>query len=137
MRRVDQGLPPYTDKEQAFTSGVAGSVGQSTGSSSTDSGSGSGAIKAEHEGTVLVLNGAGIQGIAGQVANRLERAGFSALADNADARTDTLVVYNEGDEGKAAGVIEDLGLSSEPVANDGSWSTSVDVVVVIGSSWAQ
>lgn len=137
MGRVDKGLPPYTDTDQDFTSGVAGSVGQSTGDSATNGTDGSGEVKAEHSGSVLVLNGAGIQGIASQVSNRLEKAGFSAMADNADARTDTLVVYNEGARGKAAGVIEDLGLSSEPVANDGSWSTGVDVVVVIGSSWAK
>ena len=66
-----------------------------------------------------------------------QAAGFTAAADNADSNTKTTKIYYNGDNlARAMGVAEKLGLDVEPVKNDGSVSTIVDVVVVIGSDYS-
>ncbi len=87
------------------------------------------------EGSVRVLNGSGISGLAGQSANSLANAGFEAVAGNAAETTrETKVVYNGDDAlAKAKGVIKTLGLDVEPIANDGSYVNTQDVIVILGS----
>ncbi|SER67166.1 LCP family protein [Parafannyhessea umbonata] len=138
MKRVDSGQPPYDSSSDDFTAGVAGSVGQSTVGSSDGSGSGdSSSVTPVHNGNVSVLNASGVSGVASNVANKLNGAGFTAAADNADSNTKTTKIYYNGDNlARAMGVAEKLGLDVEPVKNDGSVSTIVDVVVVIGSDYS-
>ena len=129
MQRVNAGEPPYADGAQDFTAGVAGSVGQSTKGAD-------GTITPVYSGNVSVLNGTGESGVASNVANKLNGAGFTAAADNAPASTPTtVIVYNGDGAAKAAGVAEKLGLNVTPAANDGSYNSVVDVVVVLGSDY--
>ncbi len=134
MQRVDQGLPPYTDQEQDFTAGVAGSAGISTSSetpSNTDADT-----QPEMSGSVAVLNGSGIAGAAGNTAGQLNNVGFTATAGNANQRDNTAIVYNGVSRAKALGVAQTLGLDSSVItSNDGTWGTSNDVIVVLGADW--
>lgn len=140
MARVDAGESPYSDASQDFTAGIAGSVGTgsniSDDSSSTDSTSSSDTgVTAVFSGSVYVLNGAGISGLGASTAETLTAAGFSATSGNASSfdNATTVVYYNEGCEDVAAGVAETLGLDSSSIsANDGSYSTGYDVVVLLG-----
>lgn len=134
MVRVDSGLPPYSDESQDFTSGVAGSLGVSSGASEGDGSS----VEPDFSGNVIVLNAAGVSGIAGNVANELSAAGYSTYADNAANLSDATVIYYNGEGGaaKAAGVQQTLGGSYQVAQNDGTYDTTVDVVVVIGSDYA-
>lgn len=134
MSRVDQGLPPYTDASEDSTAGVAASIGVSSGGEeSTDSSS---TTAAEYSGNVLVLNGSGVNGAAGNAANTLTKAGFSTATGNADPTAETTVYYNASSEAKAKGVIEKLGLHVSPVKNSGEVSDTQDVVVVLGSDFS-
>ena len=131
MERVDQGLPPYEDEDQDFTAGVAGSIGVSSGDGTTSDSS-----TATYSGSVLVLNGTDTSGLAANKANKLNSKGFTTTADNADANdtTTTKIYYNNDASSKAAGVADTLGVSTDNIsANDGTYSTSYDVVVILGS----
>lgn len=134
MERVDAGESPYSDPSQDFTAGIAGSIGGSNISGESESTSGE--DEASFSGSVLVLNGAGIDGLAGSVSTELDQAGFdpyAATADNFDYTT-TTVYYNGDARSAALGVAETLGLSSDSVTeNPGDYSTSYDVVVVLGA----
>ena len=135
MDRVDQGLPPYSDASQDTTAGVAGSVGKSSGGDSdTASSASEGPV---YSGNVSVLNASGKNGAAGNAANKLVGAGFSAMAGNADSNSDTTrVIYNASSSAKARGAARTLGLDDSIIEeNDGSWNSSVDVVVVLGSDY--
>ena len=138
MERVDEGLSPYSSTDEDPTYGIAAANGNETTDSSTSSDSSSSSdssTETEYSGTVSVLNGSGISGLAGDNANKLISAGFDATAGNADMSTQTTVVVYNGSSAlaKANGVIETLGLDVEPVANDGSYSTDADVIVILGS----
>jgi LCP family protein required for cell wall assembly len=135
MDRVDSGLPPYSDSSQDVTAGVAGSLGVTTSGSDSSS---SDTVEADYSGAVLVLNGAGVSGLASSTAEKISDNGFSTRADNASTTTDTTVIYynGEGGESKAVAVNEILGGSYTYQANDGTYDTSVDVVVVLGSDYA-
>lgn len=135
MDRVDQGLPPYSDASQDTTAGVAGSVGKSSGGDSVTASSAS--EEPVYSGNVSVLNASGKNGAAGNAANKLVGAGFSAIAGNADSNSDTTrVIYNASSSAKARGAARTLGLDDSIIEeNDGSWNSSVDVVVVLGSDY--
>lgn len=141
MERVDKGLPPYSSSTQDFTAGVAGSVGVSTSTSddsgsSDDSSSSGTTVTPEYSGTVLVLNGTTTAGVAGKGASTLSSAGFTTSTNDAPSvQSKTAVYYNGDSAANAAGVAKSLGLSVAPVANDGNWDSSVDVVVVFGTDW--
>lgn len=140
MERTDAGETPYSDSSQDFTSGVAGSVSTSAGSSesSEDATTSSDPV---YSGAVLVLNGTPTQGLASSAANVLTQAGFSAIAGNADStsHTSTTIVYNTSKTssalGEAKGVAEKLGLSVTPTENPGTYSDNYDVVVVLGTDY--
>ena len=143
MARVDEGLPPYSSSDQDFTAGVAGSVGVSTDDSSDSSSdastsdSGTDEVTPEYTGTVLCLNASSANGVAGTNAERLSAAGFTTSTGSTGVIEQTTAVYYNGDaQAKADGVVETLGLGVTPTANDGTWDTSVDVVVVIGDDVA-
>ena len=145
MSRVAKGLPPYETIEDDPTTGVAGNVGWEAGGIAV---SGEDAVTdedvldtvaPEYEGSVLVLNAAGVYGLAGRISQSLSSYGFTC--DKGDAEemdhTDTLVVYN-GDEAmaQAKAVSEALGGQLEIVANDGSYPSYYDVVVILGTDVA-
>ena len=145
MARVDAGESPYSDASQDFTAGVAGSIGSGSnitgGEVDTTSDSEEGSQSSEPEvtpvytGSVFVLNGAGISGLGASTADTLNNTGFYASSDNASSfgNTTTTIYYNGSAEGVAAGVAETLGLGSSHIrANDGTYSTEYDVIVLLG-----
>ena len=131
MRRVDAGLPPYSDEEQDFTAGIAGSI-SSNGTSQY------GGVLAEPEldysGTVAVLNGAGIDGLASQTADELDARGFSSYSDTAyDYYDYTFIVYNGDDaQSKAKAVAEIIGGDPDIIPNDGYYPTDANVILILG-----
>ncbi|MCC6102834.1 MAG: LCP family protein [Olegusella sp.] len=136
MERVDAGEAPYVDASQDATAGVASSVGISTNSSNASS-SDETSTDAVYTGNVSVLNASGVQGKASNAANELSSAGFTASAGNASSKTETTAVYYNGDgKQKAEGVAKTLGLSVTPIENDGTYNTTVDVIVVLGSDYS-
>jgi LCP family protein required for cell wall assembly len=150
MQRVDEGLPPYEDSSQDKTQGIAGSVSDAESGSGSESGSGDGSTgsgssgdgstgNATGSGTVMVLNGAGTPGLGTSVANRLSALGYDAQSQNAASfdYSKTEVYYN-GSENKqrAEAIASSLGNGIVVAANDGSVTTSTDVVVVVGEAQA-
>ena len=85
----------------------------------------------------MVLNATNTSGLALQVANELSALGFSTYADNASSLSSTTMIYYNGSsaEAKAAAVAQSLGGSYTYTENDGTYSTTVDVVVVLGSDY--
>ena len=147
MERVEKGKSPYSSSDEDPTSGISAASGSAKKSSSSSSGESSSAddssgsdgdegdVEPSFEGSVRVLNGSGIGGLAGQSASSLASAGFDAVAGNAAETTrETKVIYNGDDAlAKAKGVIETLGLDVAPIANDGSYVNTQDVIVILGS----
>ncbi len=145
MERVKAGESPYSDASQDFTAGVAGSIGggtnisdgSGTSADSNDSaGAGEPSVEPTYSGDVIVLNAAGIAGLAGNTATDLAVAGFDAVSGNADESgvTTTKIYYNGDAEDVAAGVAKTLGLSTSQIhKNDGTYSTEYDVVAILGS----
>ena len=128
MKRVNEGLPPYENESQDKTRGVAAEAeGDSQGSSD---------VTPIKSGKVVVMNASNINGIAGNLASKLNASGFTANASNANFKKDScLIVYNNGHEGKAAGAQEVLGSKFSVTKNDGSYPTDVDIVVVVGGNY--
>ena len=139
MARVEKGKSPYSSSDEDPTSGISAASGSAKKSSAEDDASSSeedaSNVEPSYEGSVRVLNGSGISGLAGQSANSLANAGFDAVAGNAAETTrETKVIYNGDDAlAKAKGVIETLGLDVAPIANDGSYVNTQDVIVILGS----
>ena len=147
MERVEKGKSPYSSSDEDPTSGISAASGSAKKSSSSSSGESSSAddssgsdgdegdVEPSFEGSVRVLNGSGIDGLAGRSADSLASAGFDAVAGNAAETTrETKVIYNGDDAlAKAKGVIETLGLDVAPIANDGSYVNTQDVIVILGS----
>lgn len=133
MQRVNNGESPYADESEDPTAGVAGSVGTTSSDSSTSS------VTASFTGSVTVLNGTGTSGLAQNMASTLVNAGFSATAKNASSSdiAETAILYNSsrtGAQAAALGVAQTLGIDEGAVTtNDGTYSTSTDVVVVLGA----
>lgn len=139
MERVDAGLPPYSDESQDFTSGVAGSIGVSSGDGSAE-GSEGGDGEATFSGNVLVLNGTTVSGLAASKSTELESVGFLPYADS-DSSTDhttSTVYYNGSARSAALGVAQTLGIDEANVTeNTVGYSTDYDVVVVLGTDQAE
>lgn len=140
MTRVDRGLSPYSDESQDVTRGIAGSVGsiENDGEPGSDASGDEASRELEYSGTVQVLNGAGVDGLASRISASLVNQGFDAVAGNADYLYDyTLIVYNgEDHRDQAEAVNETLGGSFSVEANDGTYSTDYDVVLILGSDMA-
>ena len=140
MERVEAGESPYSDASQDFTAGIAGSIGDGTNISDAEGGQGADSgDEVSHSGTVLVLNGTEMSGLASTVATTLEREGFSPVADNAGStdHAETVIYYNGDGRGAALGVAEALGMSEDRVTeNNQGYSTTYDVVVVLGGDQA-
>lgn len=147
MERVEKGKSPYSSSDEDPTSGIAATSGSAQKSSSSSSGESSSAddssgsdgdegdVEPSFEGSVRVLNGSGIDGLAGRSADSLASAGFDAVAGNAAETTrETKVIYNGDDAlAEAKGVVKTLGLDVKPIANDGSYVNTQDVIVILGS----
>ena len=145
MERVDAGESPYSDASQDFTAGAVIAIGEGTtitgGDSEGDSDDKEGAdnVEPSFTGTVSVLNGAGVSGLAASKCEVLDEAGFTSDAGNASngGHTTTKVYYNGDSLDSALGVAETLGVDESNVAeNTGSYTTAYDVVVILGADQA-
>ncbi len=147
MERVKQGLAPYADDSSDQTSGYIGTMAGSselttsggTAGSGDDTASGSSSSEAEYTGTAVVVNVSGVSGAATSKAESLSTAGFTAEATSGESEATTTKVYYNGSaaKAKALGAAKTLGVSdANVVENDGTWTTSYDVVVVLCSDKA-
>lgn len=154
MHRVDQGLSPLAENASSDADSIAAHAIDDNSQSSKknessetqnqssdakdqagDSNSQSGdSTTASFEGDVLVYNGSGTNGAARSCSNKLEEAGFSATPDNlsSSART-TAIYYNANNKAAALGVAQKLGLDVQPQENNGNYTSSADVIVILGS----
>lgn len=145
MTRVNKGLPPYDKSSEDTTAGLAGAASandsgnQSSATGSSGGGDGDGnKPETEYSGSVEVLNGAGVTGLAGRVASTLSDKGFNTTSGKADSYdySKTRVIYvGDGNKAKAQAVAEVLGLGTVK-ADDGTYAGKADVVVVLGSDAA-
>ncbi len=84
MTRVNQGLSPYESEDEDITLGVAGAgtatkdAGGTTSASETGTSS-SESAETDYSGSVAVLNGAGVSGLAGRIAATLDNQGLRYL----------------------------------------------------------
>ena len=144
MTRVNQGLSPYESESEDSALGVAGagtatknadgSTDAATAASTTGSSASDSSAATDYSGTVEVLNGAGVNGLAGRVASSLSKQGFdtkAATADSYDYSTTRIIYVGEENKPKAQAVAESLGLSNVR-ADDGTYSGEADVIVVLG-----
>ena len=136
MQRVDAGLPPYEDAEDDFTSGISAPI--STEEPSVEQTSSTGTelddVEPDFSGSVLVLNAAGVDGLATEKAYELNVNGFYAEADTAlSLNGRTYVVYNNNEIAKAKGVINVLGEDASAQPNDGTYSEDYDIIVILGT----
>lgn len=149
MTRVNKGLSPYESESEDSTLGVAGAgtatknedgTTSSTASATTEGASGAESSSAEtdYSGTVKVLNGAGVNGLAGRVASSLNNQGFDATASTADSydhKTTSIYYVGSDNKAKAQAVADTLGLGNVK-ADDGTYKGKADVVVVLGADMA-
>ncbi len=145
MNRVKQGLSPTEEDviDQASgtvmaSSGSGGSgSGDSDSSSSSSNSSSSNSSSASLSGTkVAVKNGSGISGCASQAASKLTPQGAICETGNADdySYKTTLVIYDGSNQEKAQKVADLLGKGTVK-KNDGTYSFSGDILVVVGKDW--
>lgn len=145
MTRVNQGLSPYSSEDEDITLGYAGSgtaIKNDDGSSSTSATTMEETVSesdaTDYSGSVEVLNGAGVSGLAGRVSTTLSAYGFdttAATADSWDYSTTRIIYVGDGNKAKAEAVALTLGLSTIQ-ADDGTYSGEADVVVVLGADMA-
>ena len=145
MTRVNQGLSPYESEDEDITLGVAGAGtatkdadGTTSASDSSSDSSSNTSAETDYSGRVTVLNGAGVSGLAGRIAATLDNQGFDASSDTADSYdygTTSIIYVGEENRAKAQAVADTLGLSNV-VADDGTYSGSADVVVILGADMA-
>ena len=143
MTRVNQGLSPYENEDEDITLGVAGAGTATKNANGTTSASETGTSSSEsaetdYSGSVAVLNGAGVSGLAGRIAATLDNQGFNATSDTADSYdygTTSILYVGDANKAKAQAVADTLGLSNV-VADDGTYSGTADVVVILGADMA-
>lgn len=140
MTRVDRGLSPYSSADEDQTVGLAGTqtVNVKNGEGNVDNLTFDTSTIATHDATVLVLNGARIDGLANRIANTLDTYGFKTSTGNAVNQYEaSFVAYlNEGSEADAQAVAESLG-GELPVENwIGQYEADADVLLVLGPDMA-
>lgn len=139
MKRVNQGLSPYSDSKQDATIGLAGgglaSVSNTADATASTADS---SAQTEYGGSVQVLNGSGVSGLAGRIAASLSNQGFetkAATANRYNYTTTSIIYVGEQNKPKAQAVADTLGLSNVR-ADDGTYTGEADVVVVLGADMA-
>jgi LCP family protein required for cell wall assembly len=128
MSRVDQGLSPYENASDDPTQGLAGTADVTKNSTSS-----------AYSGSVEVQNGTSTAGLAGTISSKISAMGFTTSADNATSadHTKTLVIYmNSAAQSNAEAIATELGSSITAEATDGTYSSTSDVLVIVGSDLA-
>lgn len=141
MVRVNQGLSPYSDASQDPTGGILDATNitnADTDSADSNESDTSSSAESDYSGTVEVLNGTGVNGLAGRISSTLSNYGFDTSSDNADSidySTTRIIYVGSKNQAKAKAVADVLGLSNV-VADDGTYAGEAEVVVVLGSDMA-
>ena len=136
MDRVDQGLPPTTEDEVDSKNGtVLANTGGASGQSSSDSSS-STQLSTNRTGSVVVKNGAGIDGAAATAADKIGKLGYTTSTGNAGSKFSTTVVVYANDSQKEAAeeIVKAIG-NGVATKNNGTYTYDGDFLVVIGSDW--
>lgn len=134
MQRVNAGLSPYESVEEDPThNGAGGKINIKN----DDSNSGSDTENSSRvTGSVEVLNATTSAGLAGRVAKSLESLGAnSTKVGNANHQYATsLIVYtNDANKAKAEAIAQALGGQIQVISGGGQYSTTCDVLVILGS----
>lgn len=135
MNRMDQGLPPAETQIDEATGIVI-----SSGGDSTDSVDANTATSPVHStASIAVRNGTETSGIASSAVEKLKSFGYTNVtagnANSSDFAT-TIVVYDDDTYAKDAQIIAaQLGCGSA-TKNDGTYTSSGNVLVVLGTDYA-
>ena len=147
MQRVGQGLPPYAKDSDDPSRNVSATGSDNQSSNATEGNASSTANKPKpgegsygndapsYTGSVQVLNASTTDGAARRVSEELQAKGFTTTASSATATSGTTRIIYNGDASMASarGVAETLGGDVKIEANNGSHSTNVNVVVILGT----
>lgn len=133
--RMDAGESPAESSETDETTGtVLATAGDSDSNTSSSSSSSS---SASYSGQVSVRNGTATSGLASEAADTLTQMGFTCDSGNAESTgyTSTVVVYDDSSYASAANaIVKKLGCGSA-VQNDGTYSFTGNILVVLGSDY--
>jgi len=125
--RIDQGLPPT---ESSVVDASTGTVLASAGDGKTGE---------DKSGDIVVRNGSGYSGLGNEVASTLTNAGYTVTdTGNADSfdYASTLVIYSGADKAaQASAIAKTIGHNAKARANDGSYKTTGDFLVIVGSNY--
>lgn len=121
MKRMDKGLPP---DPKSYIDPATGTVMSTAG----DGGSGSISIK----------NGTSRDGLAAKAAEIIADLGFLTTIGNADSSDykKTIIVYNDENMQEAAEKIRDAIGCGEIMKNDGQYSFTSSILVVLGADFS-
>ena len=135
MNRMNQGLPPADTEIDAATGIVISSGGDSSASGDATSAT----SPAHASASIAVRNGTETSGIASAAVEKLKSFGYTNVsAGNANA-TDfetTIVVYDEDTYAKDAQIIAAQLGCGEAKKNDGTYTSSANVMAVLGKDYA-
>ena len=135
MKRMDQGLPP-ADTEVDEATGIVISSG---GDSSATGDSTSATSPAHASASIAVRNGTETTGIAAAAVEKLKAFGYTNVsAGNANSSDfdSTVVVYSEDTYAKDAQIVAAQLGCGEAVKNDGTYTSSANVMAVLGKDYA-
>ncbi|MBE6465314.1 LCP family protein [Denitrobacterium detoxificans] len=139
LSRMKQGLAPTEEQEVDSATGIVlSSVGDSGTASVTADANATSTTSVTQDGNVVVKNGSGVSGAASSAATMLAKAGFNVTevgdADS-DKYTSTLIIYASDDYADEAKTInETMGGSNTVMKNDGTYTMTGDLLVVLGSA---
>lgn len=149
MDRVNQGLPPTEEDVVDPASGTVlaatgdgGSASDPGTNNNTNNGNtpdnskpkGTSEVKS---GTVVIKNGSGVQGVAGDAGKKLQGVGYTVQTGNADSTNykETLIIYKTADQASEAQEIAKLLGVGKAQLNDGTYNITNDFLVVVGHDW--
>ena len=117
---MDQGMPP-ADKT---------TVDPNTGTIMSTTGDG------EYSGSVTVLNGSGVTGVAAQASQNISLLGFTTKIGDADSRNykKTQIIYKNDNEESAKAIRDKIGCG-QIMQDDGQKSFDTDILVIIGADF--
>ena len=136
MSRVKQGLSPTEEDVVDEASGTVMASSGSGGTGTNDSGQSTGGSSLS--GTkIAVKNGNGTQGCASDAAAKLTPQGAVCETGNADDSNyaKTLVIYDDSSSADKAQKVADLLGCGTVMKNDGRYTYSGDILVVVGQDW--
>ena len=136
MERMDQGLPPADTEIDEATGIVISSGGDNGGTSDASSAT----SPAHSTASVAVRNGTETSGIAAAAVEKLKAFGYTNVAAGNANTTDydkTLVIYTDDTYAKDAQIIAAQLGCGEAVKNDGSYTSSGNIMAVLGKDYAE